>query len=172
MIILQANTFSVQSPKAGNVEITSKDINKGTFTVKVSGITNSSAVREVLVPVWCALDQSDIKWYTASRQSDGSYEAEVNIKNHKYHAGTYTAHIYFKDITGDMNFEGSTSCEMLFKAGDLSVKDTDGTQKRYQASIKMQRFRVEQRKSVLQFGVRLADRMILSGTLQKRYCKY
>ena len=58
-------------------------------------------------------------------------------------------------------------CEMLFKAGDLSVKDTDGTQKRYQASIKMQRFRVEQRKSVLQFGVRLADRMILSGTLQK-----
>lgn len=35
-----------------------------------------------------------------------------------------------------MNFEGSTSCEMLFKAGDLSVKDTDGTQKRYQASIK------------------------------------
>ena len=25
---------------------------------------------------------------------------------------------------------------MLFKAGDLSVKDTDGTQKRYQASIK------------------------------------
>lgn len=136
MIILQANTFSVQSPKAGNVEITSKDINKGTFTVKVSGITNSSAVREVLVPVWCAADQSDIKWYTASRQSDGSYEAEVNIKNHKYHAGTYTAHIYFKDITGDMNFEGSTSCEMLFKAGDLSVKDTDGTQKRYQASIK------------------------------------
>ena len=60
MIILQANTFSVQSPKAGNVEITSKDINKGTFTVKVSGITNSSAVREVLVPVWCAADQSDI----------------------------------------------------------------------------------------------------------------
>ena len=94
MIILQANTFSVQSPKAGNVEITSKDINKGTFTVKVSGITNSSAVREVLVPVWCAADQSDIKWYTASRQSDGSYEAEVNIKNHKYHAGTYTCLLY------------------------------------------------------------------------------
>ena len=32
MIILQANTFSVQSPKAGNVEITSKDINKGTHS--------------------------------------------------------------------------------------------------------------------------------------------
>lgn len=136
LIMLQANTFSVQTPKAGNVAVISKDVNQGIFTVKVSGITNASVVREVLVPVWCAADQSDIKWYTAARQSDGSYEAEVNMKNHKYHTGTYTAHVYFKDITGDMNCVGNTSCEMAVKTGELSVKDMDGTQKSYQISIK------------------------------------
>ena len=115
MIILQANTFSVQSPKAGNVEITSKDINKGTFTVKVSGITNSSAVREVLVPVWCAGDQSDIKWYTANKNSDGTYSVDVEVKNHKNHFGTYQVHAYVTMENGIRGFVGATTASISAK---------------------------------------------------------
>lgn len=136
LIMLQANTFSVQAPSVGKTEITTKDVNKGTFDVTVTGITNESAVKEIKVPVWCAADQSDIVWYTASRQNNGSYVAKVNIQNHKYHTGTYNAHVYLQDITGDMNFTGSTTCEITLQAGELNVKDTDGTQQRYQVSLK------------------------------------
>ncbi|WP_236579064.1 GBS Bsp-like repeat-containing protein, partial [Streptococcus suis] len=42
------------------------------------------------LPTWSQSD--DIRWYEATRQSDGSYKLTVNKKDHKYRTGTYTVH--------------------------------------------------------------------------------
>jgi len=64
-----------------------------TFDVVVSSLTPSglSAVR---VAVWSTPNQSNLVWYTATRQTNGSYRASVNIANHGNIAGTYNIHVY------------------------------------------------------------------------------
>ncbi|MDR1954158.1 MAG: GBS Bsp-like repeat-containing protein, partial [Clostridiales Family XIII bacterium] len=59
-----------------------------------------SGVSEVQIPVWSKPDQSDIHWYKATKQVDGSYTANVDIKNHKYNYGTYIAHCYVRGGNG------------------------------------------------------------------------
>ncbi len=41
-------------------------------------------VRTVQVPVWSEADgQDDIRWYEATRQTDGNYKVTVQVANHK-----------------------------------------------------------------------------------------
>ncbi|MBM6811353.1 GBS Bsp-like repeat-containing protein, partial [Faecalitalea cylindroides] len=72
----------------------------GTFDVVISNIDSASGVSQVQVPVWCEADQNDIYWYTAQKQSDGTYRTTVSIANHKYHSGGYTVHTYLTGNNG------------------------------------------------------------------------
>src|SRR5699024_7007726 len=72
----------------------------GTFEVVINNITALSGVEKIQVPVWCAEDQSDIKWYDAEKQTDGSYKVKVSIANHNYSVGLYKAHVYLTTQNG------------------------------------------------------------------------
>jgi hypothetical protein len=76
-------------------------------------------VSEVQIPVWSAANQNDIYWYKATKQTDGSYIANVNIKNHKYNYGKYTAHCYVRGGNGTYVCVGGTS--ISFDAPSVSV---------------------------------------------------
>lgn len=66
-------------------------------------------VTEVLLPIWSNVNgQDDLKWYTAQRQANGSYTLRVYLKNHQFHAGAYSIHLYTKDASGRMNFVSHT----------------------------------------------------------------
>jgi len=93
-------TFSVTGPSASSVSMTNVSETKGTFDVVVSGATSTSGVSKVQVPVWSKSDQSDIKWYAATKQSDGTYKVSVDIANHKYNYGKYNIHVYVTDNNG------------------------------------------------------------------------
>jgi uncharacterized repeat protein (TIGR02543 family) len=107
-VIIGATSVTVSAPSG---TATSQNINtgKGTFQVKLSGIKAPSGVTEVQIPVWSASNQSDIYWYKATKQSDGSYIANVNIKNHKYNYGTYIAHCYVRGGNGTFAFAAAKS---------------------------------------------------------------
>ena len=62
------------------------------------------------MPLWSAADQSDIRWYDATRQSDGSWRALVNIRDHKYSCLLYTSELHER-------FDGKTN---LVFAGNFS----------------------------------------------------
>lgn len=111
MHFLGKTTFSVDSAKA-DLTVGSADGNKGTFQVTVSNIISPSGVQKVQIPVWCSSDQSDIKWYDAAKQSDGSYTVTVDVKNHKYHFGNYKVHAYVTMGNGIMNCVSTTSTEL------------------------------------------------------------
>lgn len=82
------------SASAGQITVSDIDKNAGTFRVTIAQVSGSPGIKSVQVPVWCNDDQSDIYWYTAERQPDGTYAFTGNVKNHGYHSGDYKFDVY------------------------------------------------------------------------------
>lgn len=80
-----------------------KNVNEkaGSYDVVVYATTRSR-VHHIMVPIWSAANQNDIRWYEAKKQSDGIYVVHMNISNHKYNRGVYHTHVYMyrNDRTG------------------------------------------------------------------------
>ncbi|XBG92065.1 GBS Bsp-like repeat-containing protein [Enterococcus cecorum] len=78
-----------------------KNVNQqnGTYDIVVNS-SSQFGVREVKVPIWSTPNQSDLVWYKAQKQADGSYVVHMNIKNHKNHRGTYMTHVYMYNNRG------------------------------------------------------------------------
>jgi hypothetical protein len=63
------------------------------YEVLISGVP--IYMNSVVLPIWSDRNgQDDIKWYTATKVSDTSYRAVVNLADHQYDAGNYNVHIY------------------------------------------------------------------------------
>ncbi|MFV0363878.1 MAG: GBS Bsp-like repeat-containing protein, partial [Suipraeoptans sp.] len=127
---LKATTFTVTAA-TGSVSVSNYNKNAGTFVVTVSNLSAKSGVSTVQIPVWSKSNQSDIKWYTASKQTDGSYKTTVSIVNHSYNTGTYKAHVYVTAGNGVMNFVAGTTQAVTAPEVGLSVSDSSGTESRY-----------------------------------------
>ena len=106
-------TFFIQKPSADDVAIVNRNEKDGTFQVEVSGVRSGMGIANVQVPVWSQSDQSDIVWYSATRQSDGIYIAYVDIKNHKNNLGKYIAHVYVRDMAGLFTYVGQASTPIV-----------------------------------------------------------
>ena len=90
-----ATSFAVEKkPQTASALATDVDGTKGSFKVTVTGVTAPSGVEKVQIPVWCAADQSDIKWYDAVKTAEGIYSADVKVSNHGHHFGDYKIHVY------------------------------------------------------------------------------
>ena len=87
-VFIGNSTFKVVGPSA-DVTIKNYSAENGTFDVVVENIVAPAGVKEVQVPVWSLRNQSDIVWYRAEKQSDGTYKVGVDIANHKNNTGTY-----------------------------------------------------------------------------------
>lgn len=96
--------YTAEIPAADSVTAAVSETEEGSFTLTVSGISASEQVREILIPVWSASDQSDIFWYTAVRQADGTWTAEGDTSRHKNHSGIYQAHVYIRGYTGKQRY--------------------------------------------------------------------
>ena len=76
-------TVSLGTPK-GKLTIQNNNQQTGTFEVVVSEVENAYGVKEVKLPTWSSANgQDDIIWYTAVKQTDGTYKAQVNLRDHK-----------------------------------------------------------------------------------------
>lgn len=84
------------------------------ITTSIKGINAASGVQSIVVPVWSESGgQDDIQWYTATKQSDGSYSAVIDIKNHNYTGGGYIIHVYGIDMNNKWTFLGNTSVSVV-----------------------------------------------------------
>ena len=60
---------------------------------------------ELQLPVWTTNnDQDDLIWYSTTRQTDGSYAALVDLKDHNNESGPYAIHLYGKDASNKQTF--------------------------------------------------------------------
>lgn len=88
----------------------SGSVTGNTLTATVKGIKAPNGITELLIPIWSETGgQDDLKWYSATKQSDSSYKVTADIKDHKYDGGTYNIHAYGKDNNGVSSFLGSTT---------------------------------------------------------------
>ncbi len=84
------------------------------ITAMVTGITAPNGITEVIIPIWSENGgQNDLVWYSATKQTDGSYKITIDIKDHNYDSGIYHIHAYGKDSNGKMTFVGSTTVNMI-----------------------------------------------------------
>ncbi|MYN70676.1 cell wall hydrolase, partial [Streptococcus suis] len=90
----------------GTITIENVNDAKGTFDVRVTNISSPKDIASVILPTWSQSD--DLRWYEATRQSDGSYKLTVNKKDHQYRTGAYTVHLYYKDSSGGLTGVGGT----------------------------------------------------------------
>lgn len=93
-------TFQVEGPKGSAPVISNVNNDTGTFDVTVSGVQAVAGIQTVSVGIWSTSDQSDLVWYTAEKQNDGSYVVHMNIAKHQYRYGTYNVHAYVRDNNG------------------------------------------------------------------------
>lgn len=167
-IFMGNTTFDVSSISVQKIQAKNVDAVNGSFDVVVSGFVSPSGVHTVQVPVWSKSDQSDIHWYTAAKQADGTYIAHVEISNHDYNYGKYTIHTYVTAGNGVYKFTGSTSTSIYpLQATVSAVLSSDEKTCSLSASgVQMPGRRA--RRFILQSGVKKADRMIWYGMPQKK----
>ncbi|MCK4071253.1 cell wall hydrolase [Streptococcus suis] len=94
----------------GTITIENRNDAQGTFDVRVTNVSSPKDIASVILPTWSQTD--DLRWYEATRQSDGSYKLTVNKKDHKYRTGTYTVHLYYKDSNGGLTGAGGTTTHL------------------------------------------------------------
>ncbi|TII08021.1 cell wall hydrolase [Streptococcus suis] len=92
---------STASKFSGTITVTNVNAASGTFDVIISNVVGSSSVQTVLVPIWSDINgQDDLRWYSATRQSNGTYKVSVNKKDHKDSTGQYHIHLYYQYSSG------------------------------------------------------------------------
>ncbi|MDR0922168.1 MAG: GBS Bsp-like repeat-containing protein [Lactobacillales bacterium] len=111
MVFLNSSTFTIDAPKF-TPEVKSIDKSNGSFDVIVKPTQVKSGVERVSVPVWSERNQSNIKWYDAVKQSDGTYKASVTIKNHQNKLAVYHVHAYLY---------GKNGISTAINAGDVNL---------------------------------------------------
>ena len=132
---LGSESFVITKNTVESMTIVNTDETNGTFEVVLSGINTKSGIENVQVPVWHMSDQSDIKWYQAERQDDGTYRIKVYMSNHNCAVGTYNVHAYVSSQNGLNSFVGKTTHEMTLPDMKFEVKDTDGKETNYTALL-------------------------------------
>ncbi|WP_175060636.1 GBS Bsp-like repeat-containing protein [Streptococcus salivarius] len=91
-------------PVSANLSI-SKNENNGTFTIIAKNLKGLEGYKEVNIPFWShANGMSDIKWYTPTRQADGSYTVTVKASDHENANGRYEAQVFYIDARGQKRF--------------------------------------------------------------------
>ena len=88
--------FKNQSRPTASLLIQNNNKDAGTFDVIIKDVYSPKGVRAVQVPTWSDRDgQDDIRWYEATRQSNGDYKVSVKASDHKNSTGKYHVHLYY-----------------------------------------------------------------------------
>ena len=112
----------MSSPK-GKTEVRNYNSVKGSFDVIVKNISSKSGVQSVQVPVWSQADQRDLIWYSAKKQSDGTYKVTVELSKHQNHKGTYNIHTYITTETGIMTFTDGITYNVVSDSSDQDAEE-------------------------------------------------
>ena len=100
----------------GTISVVNNNKDTGTFDVVISDVYSPKGVRTVQVPIWSETDgQDDIRWYEATRQSNGTYTVNVQATNHKNSTGLYNIHLYYILNDGSQVGVGGTTTTVEFR---------------------------------------------------------
>jgi len=134
-VFLGNTTANVTAQKmtASNI---SSSVSGTQITATIKGITAPNGIQTIYLPTWSETGgQDDIKWYTATKQSDGSYSLTIDIKNHNYDSGIYNIHCYGADSSGNLVFLGQTTVNVTVSAMTASDIEASVTENKITVSV-------------------------------------
>lgn len=111
-VFIDSTTFNVTTTAKAELQIIDTVENDGKVTLIVDVKDQDWAITKISVPTWCSSDQSDICWYTATPQSDGTWKVEVDKKYHKNHTGKYIFHTYAYFSNGIVEYIGNANANV------------------------------------------------------------
>ena len=124
-----SKTFTdIPSSPTGKLSIENINKTDGSFDVVVSDVHAPKGVSEVQVPTWSDVNgQDDLVWYSATKQSDGTYRAKVRSQDHKNSLGMYHVHLYYIQQDGTRVGVSSTTTQVEIKKDEtkptVSIKN-------------------------------------------------
>ena len=137
-VLVGNSSFKVKGLSA-ELEIQNYNSENGTFDAVVKNIVAPTGIQEIKIPVWSTGNQSDIVWYTAHKQSNGTYKAAVDIANHHSNTGVYNVHVIFVDNNGVQTLVATTSQQVSETKDELTAEDKSGKETTYQLTLKNQK---------------------------------
>ena len=115
--------FKNQSRPTASLLIQNNNKDAGTFDVIIKDVYSPKGVRTVQVPTWSDKDgQDDIRWYEATRQSNGDYKVSVKASDHKNSTGKYHIHLYYIQNDGSRIGVGGTTTEIEFRNAQIKTQ--------------------------------------------------
>ena len=120
MTFIGHNSFEVEGIRKGTLEVEELCYKEGTADIRLTGATSGSGLAEATVAVWSDTRQSDIRWYDAERQEDGSWTFTMDIKNHRENRALYQLHAYARDNAGNFEFVGNTEADFSLRGASIS----------------------------------------------------
>ena len=132
--------YKNQSRPTGTLLIQNNNKDTGTFDVIIKDVYSPKGVRTVQVPTWSDKDgQDDIRWYEATRQSNGDYKVSVKASDHKNSTGKYHIHLYYIQNDGSRIGVGGTTTEVEFRNAltktQVSIKNVNATNGTYTVAV-------------------------------------
>lgn len=94
------------------IEVTPYDFRTGKYEVIVRNLPTDTNVQALRCAVWAEEDQSDLKWYEAELQIDGSYVTKVWAADFGYKVSEYNIHIYTLDMEGEPHLFAESTGEI------------------------------------------------------------
>ena len=99
------HTYGVVNGRMIGLNTTSIDVVNPSVSVDLTKVSETSVkvtisdvpayMTSIVLPTWTEnKGQDDIKWYQATKQSDGSYTYTFYAKNHNFESGHYNVHVY------------------------------------------------------------------------------
>ena len=138
--ITETTTEVRQARRSGTILIQNNNKDTGTFDVIIKDVYNPKGVRTVQVPTWSDKDgQDDIRWYEATRQSNGDYKVSVKASDHKNSTGKYHVHLYYIQNDGSRVGVGTTTTDVEFRNAktktQAAIKNVNATNGTYTVAV-------------------------------------
>ena len=125
-VFVGAGTVSVEAPGAGSMEMVT-DPASSDFTIIIHDVAGADNIKSVRAAVWSTGNQSNLKWYTGSKNGDGTITFTGSFDNHGNLFGTYQVHVYFTDGSDQTAFLCKTTAKAEYKGGTASAQMDYGT---------------------------------------------
>ena len=132
--------YKNQSCPTGTLLIQNNNKDTGTFDVIIKDVYSPKGVRTVQVPTWSDKDgQDDIRWYEATRQSNGDYKVSVKASDHKNSTGKYHIHLYYIQNDGSRIGIGTTTTDVEVRNAmtktQAAIKNVNATSGTYTVAV-------------------------------------
>ena len=89
-----------------NISCSEFNFESGKFTVTYVPDDTDTNIASTNIGVWSNDDQSDIRWYEATKQDDGTYTVEVDAFEHNTNGKPFNVHAYVVSMDGQMTYKG------------------------------------------------------------------